>query len=259
MQERHKNRKLYFNEQAYTTQKYVIPYIERSSPVTAECSVLEIGCGEGGNLKPFMDLGCKCFGVDLNEGQIENAKTYFADHPNVANLELLYADIYDVQRDDFQFDIIMLRDVIEHIHEQERFMPFLKRFMKPNGVVFFAFPPWYMPFGGHQQVCNSKISKVPFIHVLPKSCYRAFLSAAKEFPKTIEDLLEIKDTGITIERFERIVKREHFEVLQRDFYFINPNYEIKFKLKPRKMLPVLRSIPFFRNFYTTAAYYLLKK
>lgn len=259
MQERHRNRKLYFDEQAYTTQKYVIPYISQNCPITSDISVLEIGCGEGGNLKPFMDLGCKCVGIDLNEGQIENAKSYFADHPNVNNLELLYADIYDVHRDDLQFDVIMLRDVIEHIHNQEKFMPFLKEFLKPDGIVFFAFPPWYMPFGGHQQICQSKISKTPFIHILPKQWYKSILSSAHEEAKTIEDLLEIKETGITIERFERIVKAEKFKTLQRDFFFINPNYEIKFHLKPRKTLPILRSIPYFRDFYTTAAYYLLKK
>ena len=259
MQERHKNRKLYFDEQAYTTQKYVIPYIERSLQITPETTILEIGCGEGGNLKPFMDLGCRCVGIDLNEGQIANAKEYFSEHSNKDNLELIYADIYDIHREDFKFDVIMLRDVIEHIHNQERFMPFLKEFLKPNGIVFFAFPPWYMPFGGHQQICQSKVCKIPFIHILPKALYGGILKLGRENEGTIDSLMEIKDTGITIERFERIARKEQFTILQRDLFFINPNYEIKFHLKPRKTLPILSSIPYFRDFYTTAAYYLLKK
>ncbi|MPM41431.1 Ubiquinone biosynthesis O-methyltransferase [bioreactor metagenome] len=257
MQERHKNRKLYFDEQDYTTSKYVIPFIENFCKITSETTLLEIGCGEGGNLKPFMDLGCRCVGIDLNEGQINNAKEYFSSHPNNGNLELILRDIYEIDREDFTFDVIMLRDVIEHIHDQKKFMGFVKRFLKSGGIIFFAFPPWYMPFGGHQQICSSKISKLPYLHLLPKGIYRWFLKSAGEQQKTIDDLLEIKETGISIERFQRILRKENYTILKRVLYFINPNYEIKFHLKPRRMLPVLRSIPFFRNYYITAGYYVV--
>ena len=57
MQERHRNRKLYFDEQVQTTERYVIPYIEAVYPLHEGLRVLEIGCGEGGNLKPFLDRG----------------------------------------------------------------------------------------------------------------------------------------------------------------------------------------------------------
>ena len=67
MQKRHSDRLLYFNEQIYTTRKYVIPFIEKHHDVTGDMSVLEIGCGEGGNLQPFLDLGCKVTGIDICE------------------------------------------------------------------------------------------------------------------------------------------------------------------------------------------------
>ena len=35
-------------------------------------TVAEIGCGEGGNLKPFLDLGCHIVGIDIAENKIEN-------------------------------------------------------------------------------------------------------------------------------------------------------------------------------------------
>ena len=56
MQERHSDSLRYFNEQALTTQKYVIPYLESLKKIDSSLSVLEIGCGEAGNLKPFLDL-----------------------------------------------------------------------------------------------------------------------------------------------------------------------------------------------------------
>ena len=147
MQERHKNRLLYFNEQVQTTEKYVIPYIEQVFPMREGLRVLEIGCGEGGNLKPFLDRGYSCTGIDLNKGQIENARVFMADHPHLDRLTLIAEDIYNIQPE--PYDLIILRDVIEHIHNQEKFMGFLKRFLAPGGVVFFGFPAWQMPFGGH--------------------------------------------------------------------------------------------------------------
>lgn len=73
----------------------------------------------------------------------------------------------------------------------------------------------------------------------------------------INSLLEVKSTGISIERFKRAVKNSGWQILDETLYLINPNYEIKFHLKPRKQFPILRSIPFFRNFYTTCAYYII--
>lgn len=255
MQERHKNRLLYFNEQALTTERYVIPYIEEVFPMREGMRVLEIGCGEGGNLKPFLDRGYACTGIDLNKGQIENAKRFLAHHPHLDRLTLIAEDIYNIEPE--PFDLIILRDVIEHIHNQEKFMAFLKRFLAPGGVVFFGFPAWQMPFGGHQQICDSKLSKMPFIHLLPAKMYAGLMRRAGESESKIASLLEIKETGISIERFERILRTENYRTLRKTLWFIQPNYEVKFHLRKRKVWPVLRSLPWVRNFYTTAGYYVV--
>lgn len=252
---RYVDRKLYFYEQTFTTQKYVIPFIQPFLPITENTTVLEIGCGEGGNLKPFLDKGCLCKGIDINETQIENAKIFYKDHPQKQNIEFIASDIYKIDREDLRFDLIMLRDVIEHIPRQEVFMQFVKKFLKPGGILFFGFPPWQNPFGGHQQVCQSKLSKLPYIHLLPVSWYRKLLMKYGEDPS---GLLEIKETGISIERFERIIHKKKYHVINKQLYFINPNYEIKFNLKPRKTHPLLAKVPYLRNFYTTAAYYILE-
>ncbi|RHJ79733.1 bifunctional 2-polyprenyl-6-hydroxyphenol methylase/3-demethylubiquinol 3-O-methyltransferase UbiG [Parabacteroides sp. AM08-6] len=254
MQKRHSDRLLYFNEQIYTTRKYVIPFIEKHHDVTGDMSVLEIGCGEGGNLQPFLDLGCKVTGIDICEPQINKAKEIYANHPNKQNLTLICEDIYKVTDLDETFDIIIIRDVIEHIPNQERFLPFIKRFLNPYGVVFVAFPPWQNPFGGHQQICNNKfLSHLPWVHLLPRSLYKKVLEWGNVQP---DGLLDIKDTGISLERFLSIVNKEHYHIKEETLYFINPNYEIKFKLRPRKLWGIL-NIPYIRNFYTTCGYYLL--
>lgn len=255
MQERYSDRHLYSREQAYTTQKYVIPFIEKHHAVDATMSILEIGCGEGGNIRPFLDMGCQVTGIDINETQINNAREIYAAHPYKHNLTLISEDIYKVADLNHTFDIIVIRDVIEHIPNQERFLPFIKRFLNPGGVIFIAFPPWQNPFGGHQQACDNKyLSHLPWVHLLPRSLYKKVLECGNVPPKS---LLEIKETGISLERFLSIVRKEKFTISEEILYFINPNYEIKFKLRPRKLWKLL-NIPYIRNFYTTCGYYLLK-
>ncbi len=259
MQERHKNKEQYFNEQGLTSQKFVVPFLSDLLEIDSKTTVLEIGCGEAGNLKPFADLGCKCTGIDISCSRIELAKEFYNDHIHRSNLTFICEDIYKVNPDK-KFDLIIMRDVIEHIPDQEKFMNFVKNFLKSEGKFFLAFPPWQNPFGGHQQICKSKIlSKLPWFHLLPRSFFKSFLKWMGESEGTITALLEIKDTGISIERFERILKHENYETDKRVFWLINPNYQTKFGLKPRKQAKLISAIPRLRNFFTTAVYYVVSK
>jgi SAM-dependent methyltransferase len=258
MQKRHLDPLQYINEQIITTQKYIVPFIQQVKQIDASLQVLEIGCGEAGNLKPFLDLGCKCTGVDFSTHKIEKGREFFSTHPFAKNIRLISEDIYKTNEFHAQFDIIIIRDVIEHIHDQDKFLVLLKDLMTPSGVVFFAFPPWQNPFGGHQQICESKfLSSLPYYHLLPVPLYRAVLKMFGENEGKISGLLEIKETGISLERFERLFKKNGYVEKLRTIYFINPNYEVKFGIKPRKLTKLIREIPYLRNYISTCGYYLL--
>jgi len=260
MQERHANDRQYFDEQSTTTKKFVIPYISDVYPITSSTTILEIGCGLGGNLVPFLDMGCRCVGVDIEQRRIDKAIEFFAAHLQKDKLNLICDDIYNRNESDGQFDVIIMRDVIEHIHHQEKFMSFVKRFMNKDAVFFLAFPPWYNPFGGHQQICVSKfLSTLPFFHILPSFAFKTILKMVGESDQMIDILLEIRQTGISLERFERILKDETYSIKKKTWYFINPNYETKFGLKPRIQSRLITWIPFVRNFFITAGYYVISR
>jgi SAM-dependent methyltransferase len=219
--------------------------------------VLEIGCGEGGVLKAFTDKGCEGVGVEFDLSRIESGNSFLADELKEGKLKFVAKDIYQVDIDkdlNGLFDIIVLKDVIEHIHDQEKLIGWMKQFLKPGGVIFFGFPPWYMPFGGHQQICRSKISRMPYIHLLPRAWYRGILKRKKE---NVAEMMEIRDTGISIERFEKIVEHAGYEITHKRHYLVNTIYKWKFGWKPRRQSMIIKSIPFVRNFFTTCVYYLI--
>lgn len=259
MYEFHADRKRYFDIQVMNAEKYVIPFIEEKFPVKPGMRVLEIGCGEGGVLKAFINKGCVGVGVELDISRIAMANEYLPEDIAAGRLRFVEKDIYqvDVVQDlEGAFDIIVLKDVIEHIHDQQRLIGWMKNFLKREGVIFFGFPPWYMPFGGHQQICKSKISRLPYIHLLPKSIYRWVLINRKE---NVDEMMEIKETGISIERFEKICKNEGYGFLNKQHYLLNPIYEWKFGWKPKKQLGIIKAVPFFRNFLTTCVYYIIQQ
>lgn len=257
MFEFHTDRKRYFDIQVLNAEKYVIPFIEEKFPVKPGMRILEIGCGEGGVLKAFINKGCEGVGVEMDASRIENAKLFLPDDIAAGRLKFVVKDIYkvDIEKDlNGLFDIIVLKDVIEHIHDQAKLIRWMKNFLRPRGIVFFGFPPWYMPFGGHQQIARSRLSKLPYIHLLPRGIYKWILKKKKE---PVEELMEIRDTGISIERFVRICRKEGYSLLHNGHFFINPIYEWKFGWKPRRQSIIIKSIPFVRNFFTTCVYYII--
>ena len=259
IQQRRANRDIYYQEQHVTTEKYVAPYINQYHHITPQSRILEIGCGEGGNLKYFIDQGCEVVGIDIAEGKIANAEklcSKFCD--DTSNLTLICEDIYDTDGEKLgRFDVIMMRDVIEHIPDQERFLSYLKTFVKKDGIIFFGFPPWQMPFGGHQQGCQSVLSKVPYFHLLPNPLYKGVLKMFGEPDRRINSLMQTKSTGISIERFKKYSIDAGWKIIDESPYLINPNYEAKFHLSPRKQNSIINNLPYIRKFLTTGAYYII--
>jgi ubiquinone/menaquinone biosynthesis C-methylase UbiE len=256
MQERHQNREQYFRELAITSRHYFIPYVKHFMKISDQTTVLEIGCGDGGNLLPFAEKGCQVVGVDISKNRIHQAKEFF----KMRNLSatLIASDIFELHTLEKKFDLIMIHDVIEHIGDKEGFMNNIKRYLSPDGVIFTAFPAWEMPFGGHQQICRGKVcSHLPFIHLLPNLLYKSLLKVCGEKEDTISELMNIKETRTSVEMFHHIAKKSSYKIIDETFYFINPHYEVKFGLHPRKLYKPIGYVPYVRDFFTTSAFYLL--
>ncbi|MDO4164660.1 MAG: methyltransferase domain-containing protein [Bacteroides sp.] len=256
MQKRHTDRRQYFEEQAYTCRKYYLPYIRQWMIDCIPLRILEVGCGEGGNLLPFAELGCEVVGVDMAASRIEQARRFFKERG--AHGTFIASDLFQLKELECRFDILICHDVIEHISDKARFLSELRRYLSPGGIAFVAFPAWQMPFGGHQQIAPGFLSHIPFIHLLPTFAYGKLLKWCALPKDTQKELLEIKQTRCSIETFKARLRATNYQVVDERLYFINPHYEVKFGLTPRRLCRFISQLPYIRNFFSTSCFYLLK-
>lgn len=257
MQHRHQDRSLYFEELASTCRRYFIPYLESHQALQGTKDVLEIGCGEGGNLLPFAQKGHRVSGIDIAECRIRQAREFFRSTPYQATF--IASDIFRSAHLEHRFDLVICHDVFEHIHDKAGLLSCICRFLKPQGFLLMSFPAWHMPFGGHQQICRSALlSRLPFIHLLPLPLYQFLLKAGAESPACIRELTDIRQTGVTIELFERLLSQTPFSLIDRTLWLINPHYHTKFGLTPRILPSYIAAIPYLRNFFCTSCFYLLQ-
>ena len=261
MQTRHIDRERYFLELAETSAEFYIDYLRKFKSLDRGSRILEIGCGEGGNLAPFAQMGCTVAGLDLAEGKIENARKFFA----ARGLDGRFFAADFLKTNPFEgeplFDIILVHDVIEHIEPEGKtaFFERMKMYLKPGGIIFFGFPAWQMPFGGHQQICRSRIcSKVPFVHILPAPIYRHWLTLFGEDNAKVEELLSIKRSMMTVESFERYCRDCGYSIQDRTLWLVSPHYKAKFHLRPRRLWKPLSRIPYLRNWFSTSCFYIIK-
>lgn len=255
----HDNAAAQFEQQSGNAHDHILPFVEEYVPLGPDAFVLEVGCAEGGVLAAFMERGCRGIGIDLDARRIELGQGLLRDRGLDAKGQLLVQDLYDeafLESHRHQFHLIVLKDVIEHLHDRRKFLRRLKLFLRPGGVVFFGFPPWMMPFGGHQQIAESKWGKLPYLHLLPRPLYRRTLEALGEPPITVATLMEVVDTRLTIERFHWLLDECHYRVVRHRDYLVNPIYERKFGLQPRQQAAFISRLPWVRNFLTTCCYSL---
>lgn len=256
MQKRHTDRYRYFREEAATTEKYFIPYLSEFIDVD-NINVLEVGCGEGGNLLPFARRGCRVVGVDLSEQRVRQAESFFSRE--CAAGTFVCDDVMLYRGDGRLFDLIVCHDVVEHIPEKGKMLLALKRLLAPGGRLFVAFPAWQMPFGGHQQIaCSWVVSHLPFVHLLPELAFSLMLRLFGEDASKINELIGIRRTRCTVEMFEREAAYAGYTVCDRRLWLVNPHYEVKFGLRPIRLCRQLSALPYIRNFMASSCFYVVR-
>ena len=98
--------------------------------------VLDVGCGAGDNaqLIKISHPGCKIFGITHSEAEAKLARR-FMDECWVFDL-----DFFDKNIEKYQFDVLFLSHVLEHLKDPSTILKNLVKQLSTNGIVLIAVP-----------------------------------------------------------------------------------------------------------------------
>jgi 2-polyprenyl-3-methyl-5-hydroxy-6-metoxy-1,4-benzoquinol methylase len=93
--------------------------------------VLEVGCGSGGILIPFTEIGAEVVGIDFDDTYMEAGRK--------RGLNLIDQSIYEFETDK-KFDLIILKDVLEHLPDLNLVLHKLKGLLIETGSIYIQVP-----------------------------------------------------------------------------------------------------------------------
>ena len=102
---------------------------------------LDVGCGYGGFMVAFKELGLDVYGFELDPSLVALSKSNLADY----GIPPERAVVGDVLDGDFlkqlgSFDVITCNDVIEHVNDAERALENMVNMLKPSGLLILQVP-----------------------------------------------------------------------------------------------------------------------
>jgi len=246
MTERH------FEEQKRHAESYLIPYLQRRLPGFRGFQILEVGCAEAGFLEALAGRGIRASGLELEPRRVALAKALSP------SLEIFVGDITDpaiAGRIGGTFDLIVMRDVIEHVFDREAAFRNLRSLLNPAGFCYITFPPRFSPFAGHQQNGRTILRRIPYLHLLPPAWLRSLGRMTAEHPHIIDGASANFRNGLSIRRFESLCGSHGFEMKVEELYLLRPVYQTRMGLPPVR----LPGIPFVREFLALGCECLLQK
>jgi SAM-dependent methyltransferase len=241
--------------------RYLIPTLAQWGVTLDGARLLEIGCGDGGCGAAFCRAGCDVVMMDVDERLVGIAKETNAKE-NI-NIPTYVGDVFDADGEFYShgpFDIVLFRDVMEHLEGPHKALDIVKRYLSPGGVVFIVFPPYFSPYGAHQQILPRKTiakipyNKLPYLQLLPKPW---FLRLVKGETPANREVMRLRDVRLTISGFEKSVSQAGLRVRERTTYLSRPTFALRYGL-PVVQASVIGAIPVLREVLVTAAYYLLE-
>ena len=242
----------YWTYQYNLAEQYYLPRIKSWGVEIKEKKILDIGCGDGGFTSAFGKAGGFCTGVEVRE---------FNWKPS-DNVKYIVQDVYkdaSVKNIGDDYDLIILRDVIEHIpiSQKKQFLQSIINFGTEKTKFLITFPPFYSPFGLHQQtLLKSSLRKLPYLSLLPHTFLSPLLKLFNEDNNTIHNISEIRESRMTMYAFDQLIHEVGLTISEEEYFLIRPSHEIRYGWKMKKFNK--NPLKGFRELITLGTCYLLK-
>lgn len=98
-------------------------------------TIMDAGCGDGRNIKPFLESGFHVIGVDASSSAISICKKHFGDH---SELELIQADLTSVSYPEV-IDALMCDHVLTHVKDAGAAIDNFYRLLRKGGYALIEF------------------------------------------------------------------------------------------------------------------------
>lgn len=156
-----------YYENAFGRAKYLWEFMKRSFPSfiknlesSERPALLDIGCGSGGFMGMFQDMGWEVVGNDPQPNSTEVVERYLGKGvrvDNIASEDMQYKELY--------FDLIVIIGSLEHCIDPNQVLAKCKRYLKPHGMIVVEgrFNPisWTTAYmnSNHQRILRGKQSE----------------------------------------------------------------------------------------------------
>ena len=209
-------------------------------------AVLDYGCGPGYQAVAMAREGAKfVIGVDINQKWLECARGLAAE--NKCGDRVSFAEGASFLADTShrnQFDVTLCCGSFEHFADAAMELANMKSMTRPGGKIFITFAePWLSPRGSHMD----NFCAFPYINVFfSEKTVMAVRSRFKDDGATrYEDILSGLNK-MTLAKFERIIRSSRLRVQHQNYF-------------ATKKLPVVKHIPYLREFLVSAVTCILVK
>ena len=257
--------------------KGLIPLLRKHGYDPAGKSVLDVGCGYGGVLAELGEAFAlqSALGIDLDPGMVRRGSERCPPGVRLEvrdffGMETVDPEAYDRESRGSEalrrsasaaggYDLILLRDVLEHIPDAEAALAKAGSLLARGGLIFASFAPFYSPFGGHQHNGSGPFANMPWLQILPERWFRAALhlsgNSYKSGQSLADDMESVLRTRLTIGRFLRMIPAAGLRAGYFARYLSRPDYRIKFGLPEIRFPP----LPILDEFACTGIEALLER
>lgn len=231
------------NERSFESRTTAVQqFLGRIEPALAvDCArVLDVGSGYGALCFHLAEMGAShVIGMEVNPSLVEFSRSQltspYAHLANSVEFQLV-ADIDDLK--EYDFDLIVLQDVLIYVEDLELFVAALVKRLKPGGRLAIGMSPlWYSPWGG----LIKHTTWLPWAHLI--------------FPEEFfaeRDHTFFSDSRMTLQRFLHVMRTCGLEEQYLAFNVISRNGLLA--VAALAVMRVLQRLPGVRELLTFSVY-----
>ena len=208
--------------------------------------VLDYGCGPGYQAVAMAREGAKSVvGIDIIQAWLDSGRALAAE--NKCDDRVSFSEAKSFLGDSSKrgkFDVVLCCGSFEHFEDSAKELANMKSLTRPGGRILVTFAePWLSPHGSHMD----GFCRLPYINVFfSEKTVMAVRSRFRDDGATRYEEILSGLNKMTLAKFERIIRNSGLRVEHQNYF-------------ATKNLPVVKNIPYLREFLVSAVTCILVK